>query len=112
VLTARLAYELPRHVPPAALAGGGDKVTQLIQSPVTLDRLKHSNPALHEGIIQAYAHSIDRLFLVAVPIGALSVIAALFIRQVQLRGSNQDGPREEATPADDVDASLIGGGLH
>jgi hypothetical protein len=43
---------------------------------------------LHEGIIQAYAHAIDRVFLVAVPVALLSVVASLFIPQQQLRSSN------------------------
>jgi EmrB/QacA subfamily drug resistance transporter len=88
VLTARLAYELRHFLPTASSAGGKNNVTQLIQSPATLDKLKTSNPALHEGIIQAYAHAIDRVFLVALPISILSVIAALFIRQERLRSSN------------------------
>jgi hypothetical protein len=53
-----------------------------------LDALGRTDPALHEGIIQAYSHAIDRLFLVAIPVSVLSIIAALFIRQVQLRTSN------------------------
>ncbi|MDT4894247.1 MAG: hypothetical protein QOE97_3282 [Pseudonocardiales bacterium] len=88
VLTAGLASELRHFLPTASSADGRNNVTQLIQSPATLDKLKTSNPALHEGIIQAYAHAIDRVFIVALPISILSVIAALFIRQVRLRGSN------------------------
>lgn len=38
----------------------------------------------------AYSHAIDTMFVIAVPISFLSVVAALFIRQVQLR---------DATPA-------------
>jgi EmrB/QacA subfamily drug resistance transporter len=103
VLTAGIAAELPRFLPRAALAGGGNsgsKVAQLVQSPAALDALKRANPALHEGIIQAYSHAIDRLFIAAVPVSVLSVIAALFIRQVKLRTSNTL-PR---TPADGVPA--------
>src|ERR1035438_257346 len=91
VLTAGITAEFPRFLPPAALAGGaksGNKVAQLIQSPAVLDALKRTDPALHEGIIQAYSHAIDRLFLAAVPVSVLSIIAALFIRQVKLRTSN------------------------
>jgi EmrB/QacA subfamily drug resistance transporter len=91
VLTAGIAAELPRFLPRAALAGGGNsgsKVAQLVQSPAALDALKRTNPALHEGIIQAYSHAIDRMFIAAVPVSVLSVIAALFIRQVKLRTSN------------------------
>ena len=71
VLTAGIAAELPRFLPPAVLAGAGSsgsKVAEFIQSPAVLDMLKQTNPALHEGIIQAYSHAIDRIFLVAVPV--------------------------------------------
>ena len=91
VLTAGIAAEFPRFLPRADLATGGNnasKVADLIQSPAVLDALKQTNPALHEGIIQAYSHAIDRMFLVAVPVSVLSVIAALFIKQVKLRTSN------------------------
>jgi hypothetical protein len=109
VLTAGIAAEFPRFLPPAALAGGGkggNKVAQLIQSPAVLDALKRTDPALHEGIIQAYSHAIDRLFIAAVPVSVLSVIAALFIRQVKLRTSNT-----QARPAgDSVAAGAVASG--
>ncbi|MDP9117498.1 MAG: MFS transporter, partial [Actinomycetota bacterium] len=95
VLTARIATEFVRYVPPADLAHGA-KVTQLIQSPAALNALRHTNPALHEGIIQAYSHAIDTVFLIAVPVSVLSVIAALFIKQTQLRGSA--GPQTDRPP--------------
>ncbi len=88
VLTAGIIAELPRYLPPAALAVGGNKVGTLIGSPAQLDALKRTHPVLHEGIIQAYSHAIDRLFVVAVPVSLLSVIVALFINQVRLRTSN------------------------
>jgi MFS family permease len=114
VLTAGIAAEFPRYLPPAALAGGGNKVAQLIQSPAVLDQLKRTNPALHEGIIQAYSHAIDRLFLVAVPVSLLSVVAALFIKQVKLRVSNTAPPAAGGGPADTAaDAvPLAPGGTH
>jgi EmrB/QacA subfamily drug resistance transporter len=103
VLTAGIAAEFPRYLPRAALAGGGkggSKVAQLIQSPAVLDALKRTDPALHEGIIQAYSHAIDRLFIAAVPVSVLSIIAALFIRQVKLRTSNtQQQPSDAVLPA-------------
>jgi EmrB/QacA subfamily drug resistance transporter len=114
VLTAGLTAEFPRFLPRAVLAAGGDKQAQLIQSPAVLDKLKITNPALHEGIIQAYSHAIDRLFLVAVPVSILSIIAALFINQVQLRASNTQ-PRaagsEPSTPDSD-EAPIAPGGMH
>ncbi|HEY2044399.1 MAG TPA: MDR family MFS transporter [Jatrophihabitans sp.] len=96
VLTSQLSHEFPKYLAPAAIAQGGDKVAGLIQSPQALAALKRTNPALHEGIIQAYSHSIDRLFLVAVPVSVLSVLASLFIRQVQLRGSAAAPESEQA----------------
>jgi hypothetical protein len=89
--------ELPRYLPHTSATKGGADVAQVIQSPQALNALKHTNPALHEGIIQAYSHAIDTMFLVAVPISALSVVAALFIKQVQLRGS---APAAERVTAD------------
>ena len=114
VLTAQIGDELARTLPPAALAGGGNKVAQFVQSPEVLDALQQTHPALHEIIIQAYSHAIDRLFLVAVPISILSIIAALFIRQVKLRVSNAPpaaaGDAPPGTAADAV--PLAPGGTH
>lgn len=108
VLTARITAELPRYLPPAALAVGGNKVGTLIGSPAQLDALKRTHPAIHEGIIQAYSHAIDRLFFVAVPVSILSVIAALFINQVRLRTSNtQTRPTVEPAAADADDAVTV-----
>jgi hypothetical protein len=65
---------------------------------------------LHEGIIQAYSHAIDRMFLVAVPVSVLSVIAALFIKQVKLRTSNtQPGSAGAGLPAAAVAAATTNG---
>jgi MFS family permease len=108
VLTAGITAELPRYLPPAVLAGGGNKVGTLIGSPAQLDMLKRTHPAIHEGIIQAYSHAIDRLFVVAVPVSILSVIAALFINQVQLRTSNtQTRPTVEPSASAGEDAVTV-----
>ncbi|MGH3266835.1 MAG: MFS transporter, partial [Trebonia sp.] len=96
VLTARLAFEFPRFLPHQAVAGGGT-VAKLVEAPKALNALKHTNPALHEGIIQAYSHAIDRMFLVAVPVSILSIVAALFIKQVHLR-DDEPAPAAVQTP--------------
>jgi EmrB/QacA subfamily drug resistance transporter len=108
VLTARIAAEFPVFLPASALAGGGDKVAQLVQSPNTLNAIKRSDPALHEGIIQAYSHAIDTVFVVAAVVSTLSVVAALFIKQTQLRTSNA---RAAAAPERAADP-LPSGGIH
>ncbi len=99
VLTARIAAEFPRFLPASALAGGGDKVAQLVQSPDTLNAIKQSDPALHEGIIQAYSHAIDTVFAVAAIVSTLGVVAALFIRQTRLRTSNTNAGAAPETVA-------------
>jgi hypothetical protein len=113
VLTAGITAEFPRFLPASALTGRGSQVADLIQSPQALDALKLTHPAIHEGIIQAYSHAIDRLFLVAVPVSILSVIAALFINQVQLRSGNTP-PAAAGEPASgEADAvPLAPGGMH
>jgi EmrB/QacA subfamily drug resistance transporter len=97
VLTAGISHEFARFLPRATLAGGGDKVAQLVQSPQALAVLKRTNPPLHEGIIQAYSHAISHMFLVAVPVSIISVIASLFIKQVPLRATTGGaGPPDES----------------
>jgi EmrB/QacA subfamily drug resistance transporter len=111
VLTARIAAEFPRFLPASALAGGGDKVSQLVQSPDTLNALKKTQPALHEGIIQAYSHAIDTVFLVGFIVSLFAIVAALFIKQVKLRGSN-DSPPVAHPESDEQSEVAIPGGMH
>ena len=110
VLTARIAAEFPHFLPAAALTGSGNKVTQLVQSPDVLNALKRSNPALHEGIIQAYSHAIDTVFAVAAVVSALSVIASLFIKHTQLRTSNTKSVAVLKTAVET--APVPSGGIH
>jgi EmrB/QacA subfamily drug resistance transporter len=103
ILTAGIASELPKYLPASVLTGGGNgssKVAEFVQSPAVVDRLKITHPAIHEGIIQAYSHAIDRMFLYAIPVSVLSVIAALFIKQVRLRTSNT-APEADGGPVSD-----------
>jgi EmrB/QacA subfamily drug resistance transporter len=112
VLTARIAAEFPRFLPKATLASGGDKVSQLVSSPDALKAVKISNPALHEGIIQAYSHAIDRVFVIAAIVSAVSIIASLFIKQVKLKGAAATSPADPAGTVGDKDQMVIPGGVH
>src|SRR5450755_309572 len=51
-------------------------------TPAILDRLPQ---AVHHGIAAAYAESIQTVFVIAAPIGAIAFLAAWFIPQVELR---------------------------
>ena len=116
VLTAQHRGRVPRTFLPPSGAGraAGTRWPSSCRARQALDALKQTHPALHEGIIQAYSHAIDRLFLVAVPVSVLSVIAALFIKQVKLRVSNVPPPAAAAAPASaGTDAvPLAPGGTH
>jgi EmrB/QacA subfamily drug resistance transporter len=62
-------------------------------TPAILDRL----PAfVHHAIIDAYAHSIQTVFIVAVPIAALSFLATWLIPQVELKTWSAPAPAEGA----------------
>ena len=66
-------------------------------TPAILDRL----PAfVHHAIIDAYAHSIQTVFIVAVPIAALAFLATWLIPQVELK--TWSAP----TPAEGVEESI------
>jgi EmrB/QacA subfamily drug resistance transporter len=108
VLTAGVSREFARFLPRAALAQGGDRVAQLVQSPQELATLKRSNPVLHEGIIQAYSHAISHMFLVAVPVSIISVIASLFIKQVPLRAT-AGGVRVSTESSGPIDSAAVVG---
>jgi EmrB/QacA subfamily drug resistance transporter len=57
----------------------------LSSASVTPAILKQLPPAVHHGIALAYADSIQTVFVIAAPIGAIAFIAAWFIPQVELR---------------------------
>ena len=93
-----LVGNLVRHLGNARLPIGlsSSRVT-----PAILDRLPQ---AVHHGIAAAYAESIQTVFLIAAPIGAIAFLAAWFIPQVELRrgvGAASEPP-SEISPASDL----------
>nr|MDQ2875466.1 MFS transporter [Actinomycetota bacterium] len=90
VLVGSLAQQLHGVRLPAGFSPAG-------VTPAILDRL----PAfVHHAIIEGYAHSIQTVFIVAVPIAALAFLAAWLIPQVELR--TWSAP----TPAEGVEKSI------
>ncbi len=82
VFTGRLGVEEARHLPPAALralhAAGG----AVTDNPAQLKAL----PApIHHGFVLAFSHSLQTVFLVAVPVVVVAFAASLFLREVPLR---------------------------
>jgi EmrB/QacA subfamily drug resistance transporter len=74
-----LVGNLVRHLGNARLPVG---LSSSSVTPAILDRLPQ---AVHDGIAAAYAESIQTVFLIAAPIGAVAFLAAWFIPQVELR---------------------------
>jgi EmrB/QacA subfamily drug resistance transporter len=102
ILTARLAVEFTRHLPSGTGGNTGpatSQVADLISSPQALNALKLTNAPLHEGIIVAYSNALDTIFVVAIPVSLLSIVAAAFIKHVQLRGSVAEVSTDPDSPA-------------
>jgi len=113
ILTARIVYEFSRFLPPAALSKGNDKTSQLVSSPDALHALKRTDAALHEGIIQAYSHAIDRVFLVGMFVALLAVLVACFVTQTKLRTTNASPePTASGESAPDAGGLIPGRGAH
>jgi EmrB/QacA subfamily drug resistance transporter len=78
-------------------------------TPAVLDKL----PAfVHHAIIEGYAHSIQTVFIVAVPIAALAFLATWLIPQVELKTwsrpeSVPGSPGTEEVPAEALDSQQV-----
>jgi EmrB/QacA subfamily drug resistance transporter len=71
---------LSDRIGPALMASGAPP--QAARSPKALHEL---SPAMAAPIVDAYADSLDRVFLCAVPIAVVGFVVALFLKEVPLR---------------------------
>jgi len=78
----RLGYWLPRDLPATAHLSTKAAGTLLHSSPA---KLRHLPPAIHHGLIDAFASSLHTVFLFAVPFGIAAFIVSLALREVPLR---------------------------
>jgi EmrB/QacA subfamily drug resistance transporter len=81
IFSARLTTELAAalsgaHLPP------GFRASTVEANPTLLRRLP---PALHNSVRHAYASSLDRVFLYAVPVALVAFVLSWFLREVPLR---------------------------
>ncbi|MGD0115201.1 MAG: MDR family MFS transporter [Dehalococcoidia bacterium] len=88
ILNNRLDYNLPRLVPNAAL--NGISRAALTASPAQLRTLPA--PVLH-GVVEAFARSLDTVFLWAVPVVFVSFLASWLLREIPLREHAHVGAR-------------------
>jgi EmrB/QacA subfamily drug resistance transporter len=93
-----LVGNLIRHLGNARLPTG---LSSSSVTPAILDRLPQ---AVHHGIAAAYAESIQTVFVIAAPIGAIAFLAAWFIPQVKLRRGVGTAPEppSDTSPASDL----------
>jgi EmrB/QacA subfamily drug resistance transporter len=101
----RLAVNLPKYLPPAALKQ--IKGSNITASPAQLNAL----PApVHHGFVLAFNHSLQVVFLVGVPLGLLAFVLTWFLREIPLRDNayldtgGAASPAVDAVPADPVPA--------
>jgi EmrB/QacA subfamily drug resistance transporter len=100
VLTGRLDGNLLAALPARAKPFVKQYSQLIVGSPASLRR---QTPMVRHAAVQAYVHSIDTVFLVAIPITFLSFLAALALPEIRLRstvgtGAGEAGPGEQAAP--------------
>ncbi|MGZ4619991.1 MAG: MDR family MFS transporter [Frankiaceae bacterium] len=80
IFTAALRDNLPKYLPPQALA-------RVPQGNVDFnpEQLKALPAPIHEGFVEAFAHSLQTVFLVGVPFALLAFVLAWFLKEVPLR---------------------------
>jgi uncharacterized membrane protein len=72
---------------PAAIAASPGVVPASVASPQAL----HAHPAAQIApIVEAYAHATHVVFLSAIPVGVVAFVAALFLKEVPLRGTARE----------------------
>ena len=82
IMNARLAAELPRHLPAEALARVGGEVSRLLSSPAAIRALP---PPVAAGIAESLELAISSVFLWAVPLMAAGFVVSWFVKEIPLR---------------------------
>ena len=100
IMNARLATELPRHLPEEALARVGGEVSRLLNSPAAIRALP---PPVAAGIAESLELAIRSVFLWAVPLMAAGFVLSWFVKEIPLRQTV--GP---ATPVEGADEEIPG----
>ena len=78
----RLAYWLPRTLPASAGLNATAANGLLRSGPAALDKLP---PAVHNGLLEAFANALHSVFFLAVPFGIAAFVVSLLLREVPLR---------------------------
>jgi EmrB/QacA subfamily drug resistance transporter len=103
ILANRLDYWLPRLVPAEALQGTNSEA--LTASPEVVQALPA--PVL-EGVTQAFANSLETVFLAAVPVALAAFAVSWLLREIPLRETNRvEPPHAIDEAAEPKESSLV-----
>ncbi|MFF0014166.1 MDR family MFS transporter [Streptomyces sp. NPDC005374] len=91
IYTNSLTSHLKDGIATAVQVGGGSDAATVTSAATSPDGLHRLPPAVAAPIIDAYADTIQTVFLWTVPVAALGFVVALFLKQVQLRDSARAG---------------------
>jgi EmrB/QacA subfamily drug resistance transporter len=100
ILSNRLSYYLPRLLPPEVLGSMGRE--SLTASP---ERLRELPPQIYQGVVEAFANSVQTVFLVALPVALIAFLLAWFLPDRELRSTVHATPR---SPDDGPPESMAG----
>jgi len=103
VLTDRLDGNLLAALPAAAKPHVKQIAQLIVGSPAQLKAIGRVHPAIYEAARLAYVHTIDTVFLVAVPIVAVALLFTLFLPEHKLRSTVHTSPSQQASSAGEVD---------
>jgi EmrB/QacA subfamily drug resistance transporter len=102
ILNNRLGHFIPQYISAERLSAlGGIGGGLLARSPAQLRRLP---PDVHDGLVQAFARSIDAVFLAAVPVAVIAFVTVWFLREIPLR------EQAHITTSEEEVAAEVGGG--
>jgi EmrB/QacA subfamily drug resistance transporter len=94
ILNNRLNYELTQNISASAL--GQFSRRTLTASP---EQLKALPPAVHEGVVQSFASSLETVFLWAVPMIIVAFLVSWLLREMPLRDYAHVGGEAESVPS-------------
>ena len=87
ILTDRLGGNLLAALPAAAKPHVKQIAQLIVGSPAQLKALGRVQPAIYDAARLAYVHTIDTVFLVAVPVTAAAFLCALALPEIKLRST-------------------------
>jgi EmrB/QacA subfamily drug resistance transporter len=95
LLTNRLTAGLGHHLPAAAAQAVGHSADKLVTSP---DAVKALPAVVRHGIAVSYSTALGDVFLATVPLTAICIVLASFMREIKLRDASgiQRAAEEEA----------------